>query len=63
MFTSLVLWCSYQHFSLLKYVQFFFAVIRWDLQATVWLMIFNTLIFFQIVPDTKNSEKFFSKQW
>ena len=41
----------------------FFAVIRWDLQATVWLMIFNTLIFFQIVPDTKNSEKFFSKQW
>ena len=41
----------------------FFAVIRWDLQATVWLMIFNILIFFQIVPDTKNSEKFFSKQW
>ena len=50
-------------FSFEVYTVFFFAVIRWDLQATVWLMIFNTLIFFQIVPDTKNSEKFFSKQW
>ena len=50
-------------FSFEVYTVFFFAVIRWDLQATVWLMIFNTFIFFQIVPDTKNSEKFFSKQW